>query len=361
MDFITFICIITLYCFSSILINISSIFVAKRIGVHELFFVKKQLIFLPVSFMLALTFSNIQVSKILKTSIVFVVLIILCLSLTILYGSQIKGSRRWLNVFGFAMQPSEFLRPFLWIVTSFIISRKSYCENFPVLTVVGILYLVISILILLQPDIGTLMLLYSVLSVQLFVAGISVYLVCIIIFTIVVILAVLYLILPHVRYRVDSFLWESGNYQVTKSLQAFYQGGLYGVGPGEGVVKKVLPDSHTDFVLSVIAEEFGGITAVVVCLIFCILVVRSMYIILNDTNLFRKLTVTGISVQLWLQSFINLGVAVHILPTKGMTLPILSYGGSSVISIGILFGILLAFTKNNLLNDKFTLNKYNIN
>ena len=156
-----------------------------------------------------------------------------------------------------------------------------------------------------------------------------------------------YFLLPHVKRRVDSFLNPENfeNYQIHQSIEAFKHGGLYGTGPGEGTVKQHLPDSHTDFIFSVVGEELGFVACLFLISMFAILVIRGLYLIANDSNKFSILSVAGILMQIGIQSAFNMGVTLHLLPTKGMTLPLISYGGSSVFSISVALGMMLSFTR----------------
>ncbi len=211
-----------------------------------------------------------------------------------------------------------------------------------------LLYALVALLILIQPDVGMLILITAVFASQLFVAGFP------IIWIMVALLAGFfgifsaYFLLPHVASRINSFLdpVSNENYQISKSILAFEEGGLYGRGPGEGSVKQHLPDSHTDFIFAVAGEEFGAIICIMIIAVFAFIVLRSLARINNEQDKFIQLASVGIIAQFGLQAVINMGVTLNLLPTKGMTLPFISYGGSSTLAIGIAVGMLLGLTKH---------------
>ena len=197
----------------------------------------------------------------------------------------------------------------------------------------------------------------AIFGIQLFIAGMPLFWIICACFISVAGVVGGYLWLPHVTKRINSFLDpnSSENYQIGKSIRAFEHGGLYGRGPGEGAVKQVLPDSHTDFIFAVAGEEFGAIICLIIIGIFAFIVIRCLLRVINEDDKFTQLAASGIIVQLGLQSIINMGVTLNLLPTKGMTLPFISYGGSSTLSIAIATGMMLGFTKH-----KTSLTKYKI-
>jgi cell division protein FtsW len=156
-----------------------------------------------------------------------------------------------------------------------------------------------------------------------------------------------YFLFPHVTTRIDGFLNPAGNdtYQVDRSLEAFVNGGLYGVGPGEGTVKQVLPDAHSDFVFAVAGEEFGFIACLFIVLLFAFIVLRGYTRLLRETNIFVLLAAAGIITDFGLQAFINMASTLHLMPTKGMTLPFISYGGSSLLALALAMGMFLSLTR----------------
>jgi cell division protein FtsW len=219
------------------------------------------------------------------------------------------------------------------------------------------LYLLVAALIIIQPDFGMLVMITGAFGIQLFVAGMPLFWILLAMITSGFGVIGAYFWLPHVTRRINNFLdpESSENYQVTKSIMAFEHGGMYGRGPGEGTVKQVLPDSHTDFIFAVAGEEFGAIICLIVVCIFAYIVIRSTIKIINEEDKFTQLATTGIISQFALQTIINMGVTLNLLPTKGMTLPFISYGGCSTLAISIAIGMLLGFSR-----QKTSLSKYKI-
>jgi len=216
---------------------------------------------------------------------------------------------------------------------------------------------VVAVLLIIQPDLGMLITVTGIWGVQLFIAGLPFLWIILAVIALVCGLFAAYSFLPHVADRINSFLNPSDheNYQVSKSLLAFEEGGIFGRGPGEGIVKQVLPDSHTDFIFAVAGEEFGAAVCILISLIFCYIVVRGILKLSKESNNFVLFASSGILGQIGLQSAINMGVSLNLLPTKGMTLPFISYGGSSTLSISIAMGMLLAFSKTSSNTNQYKL------
>ncbi|PCJ29067.1 MAG: cell division protein FtsW [Rickettsiales bacterium] len=338
-----------LIAFSLMLVTTTSMAIAEKIGLRDNYFSLRQVIYLFISAGLLILFSSFDKKWIKRIGILGFLVSIVMMILIKFYGYEVKGARRWISIAGFSYQASEFLKPFFWIVTGWILSLK-YHEDFPSFTVCAALYIIVASLLITQPDFGMLVLVTAVFGTQLFVAGLP--LIWILFASITGFLGVIsaYLLLPHVASRINSFLDPSeSNYQVSKSILAFEQGGLYGKGPGEGAIKQYLPDSHTDFIFAVAGEEFGGIICMIIVLVFAFIVLRTLINLRTEDNKFVQLAAIGIITQFGLQATINMGVTLNLLPTKGMTLPFVSYGGSSTLSIAIAIGMLLGLTKKQAL------------
>lgn len=334
---------------SVIMVATASPAVAERIGVEPYYFIKRQFVFLILAIFIVFIISLCNALTIKRIAFVGFLFCVCSLVLVLGLGTEIKGARRWISIFGFSFQPSEFIKPFFIVVTGWILSRKAYISSFPAYKISILCYLSVVCLLILQPDFGMVITISAVWGSQLFLAGLPIiWMVLIFAFSIVG-LASCYFLLPHVTVRVNSFLNPSTteNYQVKKSLAAFSNGGIYGKGPGEGTVKQYLPDSHTDFIFAVIGEELGAIACLMVILLFSFVVIRGLLKIAHENDLFTAYAVTGLLMQFGLQAVINVGVTLHILPTKGMTLPFISYGGSSMMAISLSVGIILALTKKN--------------
>lgn len=337
---------LVLIAFSLMLVTTSSASVASKIGLTDNYFSSRQVIYLAIAVALVVLFSSFNIKWIKRIAICGFLFSIVMLVLVKLYGYEVKGATRWIRIAGFSYQPSEFMKPFFSVVIGWILSMR-YEEEFPSFSVAIVLYALVATLLIIQPDFGMLVLTTAVFATQLFVAGLPS--VWIVVSAISGLLGTVcaYLMLPHVATRINNFIDPSANenYQVSKSILAFEHGGLYGRGPGEGAIKQHLPDSHTDFIFAVAGEEFGAIICVMIVALFAFIVIRTLIRINDGENKFVQLASIGIITQFGLQASINMGVTLNLLPTKGMTLPFISYGGSSTLAIAIAFGMLLGLTK----------------
>ena len=325
----------------------------------------KQVVFLGMAAALMMIVSLLSPSGVKRFALLGFGAALLLTAATLVIGFETKGARRWLAfpLLG-TMQPSEFLKPCLAVISAWLLAEGKADAAlrtadgrlragglvqgrflFP-LAAFAILA-VVAVILKSQPDFGMLMVVVSVFLAQLFVAGLNLALVVVALCGGAGLAVGAYFILPHVKKRVDLFLNpESGDaFQITKSLEAFGNGGLFGRGPGEGTVKNALPDAHADFVFAVAGEEFGFILCAIILLLFCFVVVRGMLRLLAENDLFVVLAATGLLAQFGLQAFVNMASSLHLIPTKGMTLPFVSYGGSSVLAIALGMGMLLALTR----------------
>jgi cell division protein FtsW len=332
--------------FSFMLVTTTSSAVAEKIGLMDNHFSSRQIIFLSVGSVLIIFLSSLDKKWIKRIGIIGFLISLASLILVKFYGHEVKGAIRWVRIAGFSYQPSEFMKPFFAVVIGWILSLR-YQEEFPSFRVCILLYFLVAGLLIIQPDFGMLILTTLVFTVQLFIGGLP--FIWIFICGIAGLLGIVaaYFFLPHVTNRIDSFLdpANSENYQITKSISAFEHGGLYGKGPGEGSIKQHIPDSHTDFIFAVAGEEFGAIICVIIISIFAFIVLKTLIKLQNEKDRFTQIAAIGIITQFGLQTVINMGVTLNLLPTKGMTLPFISYGGSSTIAISIAVGMLLGLTK----------------
>jgi len=350
------IALVILFVFSIMLVTSSGTAVANRIGLQEHYFAFRQLFYLAGAALLIIFFSIFSNKWLKRFAILGFTACTMLLILVKLYGYEVKGAVRWINILGISMQPSEFIKPFFVVVVGWLLSLK-FERAFPSFSICLGLYGLVFLLLIIQPDFGMLVMITMVFGVQLFIAGMPVFWMMLATVISIIGITTAYFWLPHVTQRINSFLDpdSSENYQVGKSLRAFEHGGLYGRGPGEGAVKLVLPDSHTDFIFAVAGEEFGAIICLIIIGTFAFIVIRSLLKLINEEDKFTQLAAGGILTQLGLQAIINIGVTLNVLPTKGMTLPFVSYGGSSILAIAIAMGMLLGFTKY-----KVSLTKYKI-
>ena len=333
--------------FSSIMVTTASPAVAERIGLHSFYFIQRQLVFLFLGLLMMLSISFCSFELIKKFALFGFVIFLLLMVIVLFVGEEIKGARRWISLGIIAIQPSEFIKPFFTVVTATILMQRYINPHFPSFKISSLLYCVVIGLVVLQPDFGMAITISAVWAGQMFLAGLSMLWIVFLTLGGLIGLVAAYTFLPHVAVRINSFLdpSTSENYQVKKSIEAFSNGGIFGTGPGEGVVKQHLPDSHTDFIFAVIGEELGMVTCILVIMLFVFIIVRGLARVGQVGDLFSSLAVSGLLMQLGFQSIVNIGVTLHLLPTKGMTLPLISYGGSSILSVSFTMGMILSLTR----------------
>lgn len=321
--------------------------VAERLGLETFYFARRHMVFVPPALALMLLISLLDEKGVRRLAVVLFVIALCLLVATLFLGVEIKGARRWLSFKGFSLQPSELIKPTFAVLTAWIFANWRFTERQRAHAVALGLYVIIVALLLMQPDVGMAILVSMVWGVQFFVAGLPMILVAAVgvIFVIGGIGA--YFSFNHVSARVDRFLNPAGgeSYQVERSLEAFAMGGLFGRGPGEGQIKSVLPDAHADFIFAVAGEEFGLIASLAIVGLFAFIVLRGFARVLRRPDLFVLLAVTGLLVQFGLQAIINMASTLNLMPTKGMTLPFVSYGGSSMLALAVAMGMVLAFTR----------------
>jgi len=324
--------------------------VAERIGYDGLHFVRRHLAMLPLAFGLMFAVSLQPPRTIRRIAVVAFAISLCLLAATFIIGIEIKGARRWINFPGLSLQPSEFVKPTFAVVAAWLFSEQKLRPRFPGNLICTVLFLFIIVMLIKQPDIGMAAVVTAVWFAQFFMAGLQVYWVVAGALAGVGGLVGAYLYLPHVRMRVDHFLDPSAgdSYQVNRSIEAFANGGLWGRGPGEGTVKDVLPDAHADFVFAVAGEEFGIVVCLAIVMLFAFIVLRGFSRMSQEGSLFVLLAAAGLLVQFGLQAAINMASTLHLIPTKGMTLPFLSYGGSSMLALGLGMGMMLALTRRRL-------------
>ncbi|MEQ8388564.1 MAG: putative peptidoglycan glycosyltransferase FtsW [Alphaproteobacteria bacterium] len=321
--------------------------VAERVGLDSFHFVKRQWMILPVAVMIMVGVSLLSPQNIRRTAVVVFVASVGLLVLTLLVGPEIKGARRWLPVMSFSLQPSEIAKPAFAVVTAWMFAEHRLRPEFPGYRIGAALLMLMIGLLVLQPDLGMTVVVSTVWFTQLFAAGLPM--------IFVILLGILgigglvgaYFLLPHVASRIDRFLDPAAgdSYQINRSLEAFANGGIFGRGPGEGVIKTMLPDAHADFIFSVAGEEFGLIACLLLVALFAFVVIRGLGRLLQDQNFFVMLAGTGLVVMFGVQALVNMGSSLHLLPTKGMTLPFISYGGSSLIGLAFAMGMVLGLTR----------------
>lgn len=333
--------------FGAILIAAASPPVAARLGLDEFFFARRHLIYLAPAVAILLATSLLPPAAVRRLSGIMLLAGLAGLAATLLVGEEIKGATRWLHLPGFSLQPSEFVKPAFAVVTAWLFAQQQTRPDFPGNAIATGLFALIVVLLLLQPDLGMAVVATAIFAIQFFLAGLPMIFVTALGALSVGGLVAAYFAFDHVASRIDRFFDPSSgdNYQVERSLEAFVNGGLWGTGPGEGEVKRLLPDAHADFIFAVAGEEFGLLWCLVLVALFAFVVLRSFIRAAADSDLFVMLAASGLAALFGAQALINMGSALHLIPTKGMTLPFLSYGGSSLLALAAGMGMLLALTR----------------
>lgn len=332
----------------AMLILAASPAVATRIGISDSFhFVKRQLIVLPAALLVMIAISLLSPRNIRRLAVIGFIGGLGMLALTLVAGQEIKGARRWISLAGQSIQPSEFVKPCFAVVAAWMFAEQRKGRGVPGFLICSGLYLIVVALLLKQPDLGMTVVITAIWLIQFFLAGLPMIFVLIGGVGAVTGLIGAYFLLPHVASRIDRFLDPAAGdrYQVDKAMDAFANGGAFGRGPGEGVAKAFIPDVHADFIFAVAGEEYGLITCLIIVALFALIVLRGFAKLLQESNLFVLLAGTGLLVQFGLQAFINMASTLHMIPTKGMTLPLISYGLSSLFAITLGMGMLLGLTR----------------
>ena len=348
--------IAALMAFGALLAAASSPAVAERIGLDALYFIKRHFMLLPVSVVLIVAISALTPIQVRRFAVIAFLGCIVLLVATLALGVEIKGARRWLSLAGFSLQVTEFVKPTFAVVAAWLFSEAAHDPRFPGRLISTGLFAVVLALVIAQPDLGQAVVITSVWMAQFFLAGLSMWLIGGLVVLGVAGLIGAYFTLPHVTSRIDRFLNpDSGDtYQIERSIEAFSSGGLFGRGPGEGTVKNVLPDAHADFVFAVAGEELGLLVTLIIVGLFAFIVLRGLARAMSEQNLFVLLAVSGLLVQFGFQALVNMSSSLQLIPTKGMTLPFISYGGSSLLGIGIGLGMTLALTRRRLGSEAMT-------
>ena len=328
----------------------TSILADERLDREYYSFFQRHLIYAFASFILMIFISSINNSFITKTIFPCFLIFFTLLALVPFIGIEVKGAKRWLNLYFFNFQPIEFIKPFFILVIAKIISDNNFKKINLSYFVSFLILSIIIFLLIIQPDLGQSVLLITTWLSLIFVSGMNIYFIaCIGILIILSFFSLIFLSPEKFNYilnRIYSFIDPSkaDGFQSQKAIDAIRLGGLKGQGMGEGILKESVPEAHTDYIIAVISEEFGSIISILIICIFLYIAFRLTKIIINSNNNFYKLSLSGLVSLLIFQTFIHVGVNTNILPTTGMTLPFLSYGGSSLISSGIVAGIILNYT-----------------
>jgi cell division protein FtsW len=321
--------------------------IALRKGLPTYHFVERQLFFtgLGVAGMIAVSLLDAKAVRRLASLLLLAGLA--ALVAVHLWGTEINGARRWLRVAGASLQPSEFVKPVLVVVLAWLFAEARLRRDMPALPLAALLGLIVAALLLAQPDVGQTLLLAAVWGALYFLSGQPLAGALALMSAGVLASGAAYLSFPHVRQRVDKFLAPTpgDNSQIDRAMQSFWEGGFLGRGPGEGTIKTVLPDAHTDFIFAVVAEEYGIAACLLLTALFAFVVLRALIAASREPDPAQRLAIEGLALVFGLQALINMGVNVGLLPAKGMTLPFISAGGSSTLAVSLTLGMLLALTR----------------
>jgi cell division protein FtsW len=319
--------------------------VAERIGLDSFHFVERQILFMIPALAAMIGVSFLSTRNVRRLALLILAGSIFLMIAALFIGVEVKGARRWVALAGVSVQPSEFMKPAFVIICAWLFAEHRRQPEIPGNLFAMILLVLVLALLVAQPDLGQTMLVAGTWGVMFFMAGMP--------WLWILLLGALgvagalaaYTVFPHVAGRIDRFLTGEGDtFQVDTGREAIIRGGWWGQGPGEGTVKRILPDSHTDFIFSVAAEEFGIVLCFVVVALFAFIVLKGLRFALKEEDDFTRYAVSGLVILMGFQSVINMSVNLQLMPAKGMTLPFISYGGSSLVAMAISMGMVLALT-----------------
>jgi len=321
--------------------------VATRIGLDPFHFFNRHAMFLLPSLVVLFVVSFLSPRQIRRAALlVFAVSIVLIVA-TLLFGPEVKGARRWITLLGVNIQASESAKPAFVVLAAWLFAESTRRQEMPATSMALVLLMMLVSLLVMEPDFGQTMLILMVWGALFFIAGMRMIWVLGLAGAAGAGLFGAYLLVPHVAGRIRRFMNPASGdtFQVDTAMEAFGNGGWFGLGPGEGIAKRSLPDSHTDFVFAVAAEEFGIILCLVLVALFAFVVIRTLSRAYATEDVFARFAASGLAILFGVQGAINMAVNLQLIPAKGMTLPFISYGGSSMISLAYGVGMMLALTR----------------
>ncbi|MEO6247837.1 MAG: putative peptidoglycan glycosyltransferase FtsW [Sphingomicrobium sp.] len=318
------------------------------VTVGSLHYFYRQLLWLAISLPVMIFVSMMPRERARRLALAGALLCLVALVFVPIVGPEVNGARRWIGVGIGQFQPSEFLKPFFVVALAWLLSLRETDKSLPVFPLSALLTGAIAVMLMRQPDFGSTIIFASVWVAMLALGGVKLRTLGILAAGAVVAVILAYLFYSVATTRINAFLFGEGDtFQVDNALKTLTAGGLFGMGPGGGTRKFGLPEPHTDYIFSVIGEEFGLIACVVVASLYLAIVARVLVKLLDEENTFAILAAAGLVIEFGLQALINMAVNVQLAPSKGMTLPFISYGGSSMLALSIGMGLLLAFTRRN--------------
>src|SRR5215468_9735428 len=321
--------------------------VATRIGLDPFHFFGRHVLFLLPAFIVLVGVSFLSPKQIRRTALIVFALSIALIVATLLFGPEVKGSKRWITLIGVNIQASESAKPAFVVVAAWLFAESTKRAEMPATSMaLGMLLLLVALLVM-EPDFGQTMLILMVWGALFFIAGMRMIWVMGLAGVASLGLFGAYLFVPHVAGRIKRFMNPASGdtFQVDTAMEAFFNGGWFGLGPGEGIAKRSLPDSHTDFVFAVAAEEFGIILCLALLALFAFIVIRTLSRAYATEDMFARFAASGLAILFGVQAAINMSVNLQLIPAKGMTLPFISYGGSSIVSLAYGVGMMLALTR----------------
>ncbi len=321
--------------------------IAIKRGLPTFYFVQRHIVFAVAGLGILLAVSLLPLESVRRLALVVLLATFALMALVLFAGAEIKGARRWLHIAGYSLQPSELAKPAFVTLCAWLFAEGQRRPDMPAVPLAVLLYLLFACLLVLQPDVGQMLLVSLVWCALFLLAGKPLRWFFVLGACLAAALLAAYLSLGYVRLRIDRFLHPTlgDTFQTDRALQSFIEGGFFGKGPGEGTIKTVLPDAHTDFIFAVIAEEYGVLACLVILGLFGLVAIRVFSRHLGETNAFASLAAAGLVLLFELQAIINMAVNVGLVPAKGITLPFISSGGSSMLAVGLTMGMLLAVTR----------------
>jgi cell division protein FtsW len=321
--------------------------VATRIGLDPFHFFGRHVMFLLPAFIVLVGVSFLSPRQIRRTALIVFAVSIALIVATLLFGAEVKGSRRWITFLGVNIQASESAKPAFVVVAAWLFAESTKRPEMPATSMALAMLLTLVALLVMQPDFGQTMLILMVWGALFFIAGMRMIWVMGLAGAAGAGLFGAYLFVPHVAGRIKRFMNPASGdtFQVDTAMEAFFNGGWFGLGPGEGTAKRSLPDSHTDFVFAVAAEEFGIILCLMLLALYAFIVIRALSRAYASEDMFARFAASGLAILFGVQGAINMAVNLQLIPAKGMTLPFISYGGSSIISLAYGVGMMMALTR----------------
>src|SRR5450631_230786 len=322
--------------------------VATRIGLDPFHFFNRHILFLLPSLIVLLGVSFLSPRQIRRCALIVLVISIILIAATLLLGPEVKGSRRWITLLGLNIQASESAKPAFVVVAAWLFAESARRPEMPATSMAMVMLLMLVSLLVMEPDFGQTMLILMGWGALFFIAGMRMIWVLGLAGAASAGLFGAYLLVPHVAGRIKRFMNPASGdtFQVDTAMEAFSNGGWFGLGPGEGIAKRSLPDSHTDFVFAVAAEEFGIILCLALLALFAFVVIRVLSRAYASEDMFSRFAASGLAILFGMQAALNMSVTLQLLQAKGMTLPFISYGGSSMISLAYGVGMMLALTRH---------------